>query len=201
MARRHLHVGDDDVGAMRERLAQQIVGVTGLGHDVEARPRRADAGDSLAHEDVVLTDHHAHSAVTRQTVPRPTWRARYARRVRAGVAAARSGSSCFGDERAGPGVAELIGLAASGSVEVSTTRGRHGSAASSAGERDTVAVGQADVDQRRVRPEGERDVERRRDDSPPRATTSRPSAARTGARARGNGVVVDDEHGRGHRDR
>ena len=58
VARRHLHVDHGDVGPVRERPAQEVVGVAGLGDDVEAglgeQPR-----DALAQQDVVLADHDA----------------------------------------------------------------------------------------------------------------------------------------------
>jgi len=51
--------GDDDVGVMGKRLAQQIVRVAGLRDDIEPCLDQ-DVADSLAHEDVVLADHDAH---------------------------------------------------------------------------------------------------------------------------------------------
>ena len=53
---RHLDVDDRDVGTMRTRAAQEVVGVAGLRDDVEARTLQ-DADDPLAEEDVVLADH------------------------------------------------------------------------------------------------------------------------------------------------
>ena len=53
---RHLYVDHGDVRPVRERLAQEVVGVAGLGDDVEARlaeqPREA-----FPQKDVVLSDH------------------------------------------------------------------------------------------------------------------------------------------------
>ena len=52
---------------MRERLAQEVVGVARLRDDLEARlgeqPR-----DALAQQHVVLADHHAHGADTYATL-------------------------------------------------------------------------------------------------------------------------------------
>jgi hypothetical protein len=55
---RHLNIDDCHIGPVRERLAQEPLGVARLGDDVEARldeqPR-----DSLAQQDVVLTEYDA----------------------------------------------------------------------------------------------------------------------------------------------
>ena len=56
VGRRHLDVDDGDVGAMRARAAQEVVGVAGLRDDLEAGALE-DARDPLAQQDVVLADH------------------------------------------------------------------------------------------------------------------------------------------------
>ena len=56
MTGRHLHVGDDHVGLVGKRLAQEGLGVAGLPDDLEARLGK-QARDPLAHEHVVLADH------------------------------------------------------------------------------------------------------------------------------------------------
>ena len=56
MARRHVDVGDHDRGAVREALAQQIVGVAGLGDYVEPGFRE-QSHDPLPQQHVVLADY------------------------------------------------------------------------------------------------------------------------------------------------
>src|SRR5919106_3586344 len=65
---RHPDVDDRDVGTMRQRLAQKVVGVTRLGDDVVARLAE-DPGDALPQEDVVLADHHTPGSRHAPTVP------------------------------------------------------------------------------------------------------------------------------------
>jgi hypothetical protein len=59
MIRRHLHIGDDHVGLVGKRLAQEGLGVAGLPDDLEARLGK-QARDPLAHEHVVLAEQHPH---------------------------------------------------------------------------------------------------------------------------------------------
>ena len=57
--RRHLHVDDGDVGAVRATaLRSSVVGVARLGHDVDALLLE-QAGEALAQEDLVLRDQDA----------------------------------------------------------------------------------------------------------------------------------------------
>ena len=68
---RHPHVDDRDVGLVGANLAQQVLGVTGLGDDLEAgvaeQPRRA-----LAEQDRVVGDHDPHGSSTISRVPAPS---------------------------------------------------------------------------------------------------------------------------------
>ena len=54
----HLHVHEGDVGTVREPLPQKIVGVPGLGHDVNPRVRQQPRYP-LPQQDVVLSDQKA----------------------------------------------------------------------------------------------------------------------------------------------
>ncbi len=57
-AGRHLHVDHDDVGSVRERLAQEVLGVAGGRDDVEALGGEQPL-DPRAQQHVVLADHHS----------------------------------------------------------------------------------------------------------------------------------------------
>jgi hypothetical protein len=65
--RGHLDVNHGHVRAVRERPAQEIIGIAGLGHDVEPglgeQPR-----DAFAQKHVVLPDHHPERLVHGPTV-------------------------------------------------------------------------------------------------------------------------------------
>ena len=58
VVRWHLHVHEGDVGTVREALAQEIVGVPGLGHDVESRLRQQPRY-ALPQQHVVLSNQKA----------------------------------------------------------------------------------------------------------------------------------------------
>ncbi len=69
VGRRHPDVHDRDRGLVHRHVAQQVVGVVGLGEDVEARLAE-QPDDSLAQQDRVLGDHHRHRvAEHRDRVP------------------------------------------------------------------------------------------------------------------------------------
>jgi hypothetical protein len=73
-ARRHLDVGHDDVGAVRQHLAEQVVGVAGLRDGLEAGVGE-QADDPFAHQHVVLADDHPHRLRHDPTVVRSgAWR-------------------------------------------------------------------------------------------------------------------------------
>jgi hypothetical protein len=54
----HLNVDHRDIGPVRERPAQERLGVSCLGDDVEPGLGE-DMCDSLSHQDVILTDYDA----------------------------------------------------------------------------------------------------------------------------------------------
>jgi hypothetical protein len=54
----HVDIGDHDRGAVRKALAEEILGIAGLSHDL-APGIGQQPGDALPEQDVVLTDHHS----------------------------------------------------------------------------------------------------------------------------------------------
>ena len=106
VARRHLDVDHGDVGPVRQRPAQEVLGVAGLRHHVEAglveQPH-----DALAQEDVVLADHDAQGLRHRSNAISP-----------ASIAASvPSGSVVLGHEADGP---EAAGRPRARGVRVAT---------------------------------------------------------------------------------
>jgi hypothetical protein len=56
--RRHLDVGHDDVGAVLRRGREQGGGVLGHAHDLDVVVGVQQRSHALAHQDVVLAEHH-----------------------------------------------------------------------------------------------------------------------------------------------
>jgi hypothetical protein len=54
----HVHIGDHDRRTVRETLAQQILGITGLSDDLEPGLGQQQR-DPLAQQHVVLSNHHS----------------------------------------------------------------------------------------------------------------------------------------------
>ena len=67
---RHADVDDRDVGLVRADLAQQVLGVAGLRHDLEAGVLEQARG-ALAQQDGVVGDHDSHGISAHRTVPPP----------------------------------------------------------------------------------------------------------------------------------
>ena len=128
VAGRHVDVGHEQVRAMGETLAQEIVRVARLSDHLEAG-RREHSGDALAQEHIVLTDRHAQR---RRHRDEPTARAgRGGYSAASQVASGAVASSDFGDERLRSDTPGVRGEPSAACTEVTTTRGRHGRAASS----------------------------------------------------------------------
>ena len=142
---RHPDVDDRHVGAVRERPAQQVVGVAGLRDDVKPGAGE-DARDALAHQDVVLPDRDAHRRGTggqscSSLLDEPPQRG--------------TGQLVLREKAAAPARRAAGAFVRSESEEISTTRaGRQ--RAQLLREREPVPVGQPDVDERRVGPQLER---------------------------------------------
>ena len=68
--RRHADVDDRDVGLVGADLAQQVLGVAGLGDDLEARLLE-QARDALAQQHAVVGEDDAHGTSALTVVPSP----------------------------------------------------------------------------------------------------------------------------------
>jgi hypothetical protein len=110
---------------MRERLAEELIGVSRLRDDLEITLAQ-QPDDALTQENIVLADHHPHGLRHSPNV----LDAKPAREdYPAAVSSSRNGafgSSSLATNARAPERARSRGRAASGSVEVNTTRGRHG---------------------------------------------------------------------------
>ena len=142
---------------------------------------------------VVLTDHHTQWLGHVPTVL-PSVRSPPSRRRRSGA-----GELFLGHESDGAQRRAAASLAPSESDEITTTRGRQGRRGELLRERETVAVGQADVDEHRLGPQLGRPATASAHVPASPTTTSPHDRSVLAASVAEGGVVVDDEYGAGHR--
>ena len=183
---RHLDVDDRHVGPVRAGAPEEVVGVAGLRHDLQARALE-DPRDALAEEDVVLADDDPDRH-------RPSLLSRLGREEAEHAA----GKLVLGDEPDGAGRAgrrdgRRVGIA--GREQHARRPGQRGEAAR---QLEPVAVREVDVHERGLRAQVDRrvppglDRAGLADDGEPHAR-EQPHGERAERR-----VVVDDEYGGGH---